>query len=180
MTIMFDAPRHDRTPRSGCVRGFPSARDSVSISPNMHEFHTQRRIEFADTDMAGIVHFARFFVFMETAEHEFQRTLGSTIHFEHEGEHIGWPRVATSCEFRSPARLGDVLDIHVRVVRKGNKSLTWGFRFSCEGRLVAEGQISCICCVLPTPYPQAGGKLRPIPIPDFLAEQIEEAPKGSA
>ena len=26
-----------------------------------HEYHTKRRIEFSDTDMAGIVHFARFF-----------------------------------------------------------------------------------------------------------------------
>lgn len=146
----------------------------------MYEFHTTRRIEFADTDMAGIVHFARFFIFMETAEHEFQRSLGSTVHFEHEGKHIGWPRVATSCEFRSPARLGDVLDIHVRVLRKGTKSLTYGFRFSCEGRLVAEGQISCICCVLSTPYPQEGAKLQPIAIPDFLAQQIDEAPKEPA
>ena len=143
----------------------------------MYEFHTQRRIEFADTDMAGIVHFSRFFVFMESAEHEFQRALGSNVHFEHEGRHIGWPRVATNCEFKSPARLGDVLDIHVRVLRKGRRALTYGFRFSCEGRLVAEGQISCICCALGTPYPKEGGKLEPVPIPDFLANQIEEAPK---
>jgi 4-hydroxybenzoyl-CoA thioesterase/acyl-CoA thioester hydrolase len=146
----------------------------------MYEFHTKRRIEFADTDMAGIVHFARFFVFMESAEHEFLRTLGSTVHFEHEGQHIGWPRVATSCEFRSPARLGDVLDIHLRVLRKGGRSLTWSFLLTCEGRLVAEGKITSICCVLPTPYPKSDGKLRPVPIPDFLADQIEEAPKESA
>jgi 4-hydroxybenzoyl-CoA thioesterase/acyl-CoA thioester hydrolase len=143
----------------------------------MYEFHTRRRVEFADTDMAGIVHFSRFFVFMESAEHEFQRTLGSTVHFEHEGRHIGWPRVATSCEFKSPARLGDVLDIHLRVLRKGRRALTYGFRFFCGDRLVAEGQISCICCALGTPYPKAGGKLEPVPIPAFLADQIEEAPK---
>ncbi|MEM9599354.1 MAG: acyl-CoA thioesterase, partial [Acidobacteriota bacterium] len=37
----------------------------------MHELQTRRRIEFADTDMARIVHFSRFFDFMEAAEHEF-------------------------------------------------------------------------------------------------------------
>ena len=37
-------------------------------------FHTTRRVEFADTDMAGIVHFASFFRFMESAEHDFLRT----------------------------------------------------------------------------------------------------------
>ena len=43
----------------------------------MYELHTTRRIEFADTDMAGLVHFARFFVFMETAEHAFLRAAGA-------------------------------------------------------------------------------------------------------
>ncbi len=138
----------------------------------MHTFQTTRRVEFADTDMAGIVHFARFFVFMETAEHEFQRSLGSTVHFDFEGQHIGWPRVEAQCQYRSPARLGDVLEITVRVIRKGSRALTYGVRFECEGRLVAEGRLSIICCAI-TP----GEKLRPVPIPAFLAEQIEEAPK---
>lgn len=142
----------------------------------MHSFHTQRRVEFADTDMAGIVHFSRFFVFMETAEHDFQRALGSSVHFEHEGQHIGWPRVSVSCDYRSPARLGDVLDIEVQVLRKGRRALTYGFRFSCGDRLVAEGKIICICCILGTPFPKEGGVLQPVPIPSFLADQIEEAP----
>jgi acyl-CoA thioester hydrolase len=42
------------------------------VSLMASEFHATRRIEFPDTDMAGIVHFSRFFVFMEAAEHEFQ------------------------------------------------------------------------------------------------------------
>ena len=49
------------------------------------EYRTRRRIEFVDTDMAGIVHFARFFVFMEAAEHEFLRSLGLSVHLEHDG-----------------------------------------------------------------------------------------------
>ena len=142
----------------------------------MHSYRTQRRVEFADTDMAGIVHFSRFFVFMETAEHEMLRTLGSAVHFEHEGRHIGWPRVDVGCQFRSPARLGDVLDIEVTIRRKGRRALTYGFRFSCEGREVAVGHISCICCALSTPFPRAGGRLEPVQIPDFIADQLEEAP----
>ncbi len=140
----------------------------------MYESHTQRRIEFADTDMAGIVHFARFFVFMETAEHELLEALGTPVHFSHEGRKFGWPRVAASCEYRSPARLGDVLDIHVTVRRKGTKAMTYGFRFSCDGRLVAEGQVSTICCMLDGD----DDKLQSVPIPAFLADRIEQAPAG--
>ena len=39
-------------------------------------FKTRRRVEFRDTDMAGIVHFSVFFAYMEQAEHELLRSLG--------------------------------------------------------------------------------------------------------
>ncbi len=139
----------------------------------MYELHTRRRIEFADTDMAGIVHFARFFVFMETAEHEFLEGLGTPVHFRHQGRDVGWPRLAAACEYKSPARLGDVLDIHLTVVRKGTRAMTYGARFTREGRLVAEGQISSIFCAL---HGDGDRKLQPIPIPAFLADKIEQAP----
>lgn len=137
----------------------------------MHEFLTTRRIEFVDTDMARIVHFARFFVFMEIAEHEWLRHLlgGRQVHFEHEGRELGWPRARASCDYRSPARLGDVLDLRVTVKRKGNKSITWAHHFSCDGRTIAVGEIITICC-----YVNDDG-LEAIPIPDFLADQLEES-----
>ena len=88
----------------------------------MPHFIHQREVDFADTDMGGIMHFARFVVFMETAEHEFLNALGTSVALVHDGQHVGWPRVAVSVEYRRPARFGDVLDIHVRVLRKGTKS----------------------------------------------------------
>ncbi len=146
----------------------------------MHTFHTERRIEFADTDMAGIVHFARFFIFMESAEHAFLASLGTPVHFEHEGRHVGWPRVAAACRYESPARLGDVLDIELRVKRKGRRAMTYGIVFSRGGRRVAAGEISSICCALASPMPTADDRLQPIPIPAFLADQIQEAPAKEA
>lgn len=134
------------------------------------EFKTQRRVEFADTDMAGIVHFSRYFVYCESAEHALLRhLLGSEAHFHHEGHEIGWPRARATCNFVSPARLGDVLDIRVLIRRKGKRSLTYGFEISCAGRRVAEAEITTICCVMNDP------PLRSVDIPDFLADQLEEA-----
>ena len=141
-----------------------------------HEYRTQRRIEFADTDMAGIVHFSRFFVFMESAEHEFLRSLGCDVHFEHQGRHLGWPRVAASCSYKSPVRFGELLDIRLAIRRKGRRALTYRATFTCAGRRIAEGEISCICCALSTPLPDPEAKLEPIPIPRFLADQIPAAP----
>ncbi len=135
------------------------------------EFHTSREVEFADTDMGNLMHFSRFFVFMETAEHQFLKSLGTTVHFEHEGRKIGWPRLEATCRYLSPARYGDDLEIHLRVRRKGRRAMTYDFTFQIGDRRVAEGRISSICCIL-----DGADGLEPIPIPDFLADQLEEAP----
>ncbi len=136
-----------------------------------YEYLTKRKIEFADTDLAGIVHFARFFVFMETAEHEFLNSLGTSVSTQLDGDKISWPRLATSCEYLSPAKFEDALDIHLLVVRKSSKSITCKFIFTKAGEPIASGQMTSVCCVC-----NPGERLRAIPIPDFIADKIEEAP----
>jgi YbgC/YbaW family acyl-CoA thioester hydrolase len=138
----------------------------------MYEFSTRRRIEFVDTDMGGIVHFSRYFVFMETAEHEFLEAIGTSVNLEWEGRRIGWPRVSVACEYKSPARFGEVLEIHLQVARKGKSSMTYEVRFSCGDREVARGRSTSVCCEL-----QPGREVRAIPIPAFIADRIEEAPQ---
>ena len=137
----------------------------------MHEFTTRRKIEFVDTDMGGIVHFSRFFVFMETAEHQFLEALGTSVSTEHEGRKIGWPRVAASCEYRNPARFGEELEIRVRVRRKGKTSMTYEFTFRRDGRVVAEGRMTSVCCVL-----DSAEEVRAIPIPSSIRDRIDEPP----
>jgi acyl-CoA thioester hydrolase len=134
----------------------------------VREFKTRRKIEFADTDLGGIVHFSRYMVFMETAEHEFLAALGTSVHTEIDGKTVGWPRVKVSCEYKSPARFGDTLDILVRVLRKGRSSMTFGIDFAVDGRDVAHGEATTVRCEL-------GPHLRPIPIPEHLAAQIQES-----
>ncbi len=135
----------------------------------MHsEFHTTRRIEFSDTDMAGIVHFSRFFVFMEAAEHAFLRSLETSVSAEWEGNKIGWPRLEATCTYLSPAVFEDVLDIHLKVIRKGTKSLTYRFDFFRGETAIASGKLSTVCCIC-----NPGEKIRSIPIPDFIADQIQ-------
>ncbi len=136
----------------------------------MREFKTKRKVEFVDTDMEGIVHFARYLVYMETAEHEFLEALGVSVSMEHEGRKIGWPRVSVSCDYKAPARFGDVLDIHMRVLEKGTSSMTYAFDFLNDGREIAKGRVTSVCCALDD------GKIRPIPIPAIIADQIEVSP----
>ena len=131
------------------------------------EYRTKRKIEFVDTDMAGIVHFSRFFVFMETAEHEFLRSLGTSVATEWDGDKIGWPRLTASCQYLHPLRFEDEVDIHLWVSKKGTKSLTYQFHFTHQGAEIARGEITVVCCIV-----NPREKIRAIPIPDFIANQI--------
>jgi len=140
----------------------------------MYELRTQRRVEFADTDMVGIVHFARFFIFMETAEHEFLSSLGTPVLFKDGGRSIGWPRVSVTCDYLAPARFGDVLDIHLQVIRKGRSSLTYRLDIARQGQPIARGRVTTVCCLLDDP-----GGVKAIPIPGFLADRIDEAPAAA-
>lgn len=134
----------------------------------MHtKYRTKRKIEYVDTDMAGIVHFSRFFVFMETAEHEFLRSIGTSVATEWNGDKIGWPRRAASCEYLNPLKFEDEVDIHLWVSKIGTKSLTYQFHFTHEGKDIARGQLTTVCCIT-----NPGEKLRAIPIPDFITSQI--------
>ena len=131
------------------------------------EFRTTRRVEFADADMGGIVHFARYLVFMETAEHEFLRSLGSDAFATREGRTVGWPRVEVSCQYLSPAHYGDVLEIHLCIARKGTSSLTYAITISTDDRLVARGRMSSVCCIM-----SGGEGLESIPMPEALARRL--------
>jgi YbgC/YbaW family acyl-CoA thioester hydrolase len=137
----------------------------------MYEFRARRRIEFSDTDMAGICHFARFFIFMETAEHEFLASLGTPVSAVEDGHRTGWPRVAASCDYLAPARFGDVLDLHVKVARKGRTSISWEHEISRQGTPIARGRITTVHCRF-----GLDGAAQPIPIPPELAEKLEETP----
>jgi YbgC/YbaW family acyl-CoA thioester hydrolase len=132
-------------------------------------FRTTRRIEFADTDMAGIVHFSNFFRFMEAAEVELLRARGLSVKLTWEGRPLGFPRVSASCDFVSPARFGDLLDVAVTIHRIGKKSVTYAFEFSLEGRLVARGQVTSCCCLVGPDH-----RLEGIEIPATLRQKLEE------
>jgi 4-hydroxybenzoyl-CoA thioesterase/acyl-CoA thioester hydrolase len=132
-------------------------------------FRTQRRVEFSDTDMAGIIHFSAFFRFMEAAEHEFLRSRGLSVVLEWEGERIGFPRVSATCDFIAPVRFEDVLDVTVRIDRMGTKSITYAIEFFHQGTLAARGSITCVCCLVPG---KSGG-LTSIPIPAGLRARLD-------
>ena len=140
-----------------------------------HEFKATRRVEFSDTDMAGIVHFSAFFRYFETVEHAFIRSLGFSVVLPGVEPPMGFPRVHAACDYRRPLRFEDLVELHLLVAEKSRRKLTYQIRFR---RLepgpveeVAVGRLVVVCV-----QKTAEGGMRAVDIPEALSCQIEVAP----
>ena len=139
-------------------------------------FSTTRRVEFRDTDAAGIVHFSAFFPMMESAEHEMLRSLGISVlprsSTDPDYPAVTWPRVAASCRYVSAARFEDMLSISVRVAKIGSSSVQYEVRFARGDSLIAEGSMTAVCCKLiqesSSGGQEPGVRLEKVPIPDSI------------
>jgi acyl-CoA thioester hydrolase len=140
-----------------------------------YEFKIVRRVEFSDTDMAGIMHFSNFFRFMETAEHGFFRSLGLSIVIDKVKPPVGWPRVHARCDFKSPLRFEDEVQIHLLVSAKKSKALSYLFKFRKlnpkPAAEVARGSLTVVCV-----RRAADGGMTACTIPAMIADKIQAAP----
>ena len=141
-----------------------------------HEFKLIRRVEFAETDLAGIVHFSAFFRWMESTEHAFYRSLGFSAHGRQEGHDIGWPRVHAECDYMAPLKFEDEVEIQLLVREKKQKSMKLEFNFYNQSTSppvkAARGSLTVVCVDLT----QNAGKMSAIQIPSFIADKIEVTP----
>lgn len=135
------------------------------------------RVQFADTDMAGIVHFSNFFRYMERVEHDFFRALGMSIwdgHNEVSAEdRVGWPRVHASCDYKAPLHFEEVFTMELLVEEVRRKTLRYLVRFwKKDGTLSAEGRIIAAC----VQRDEATGRMKAVDIPARIRDKIEPAP----
>lgn len=141
-----------------------------------YHYLAKHRVEFYETDLAGIVHFANFYRFMEQAEHEFFRSLGLEIHGQRQdGTVYGWPRVSGTCSFNAPAYYGDEIEIGMTITRLTRRSLTVEYEFRHEGELLAKGELKTAYCVFPP-----GAKLESAEMPDPSFILLNKFLTGSA
>ena len=150
------------------------------MSPSMsnampYEFKAIRRVEFAETDMAGIMHFSNFFRFMETAEHAFFRSLGYSVVLSRSGLQLCLPRVHASCDYRSPLFFEDEVLVRLLVEKKSSRSLAYQFRFSRVNESLenARGRLVVACA-----EKQQDGSLKAVALPGDIASKIQQAPQA--
>lgn len=112
-------------------------------------FTLRRQVQFAETDMAGVMHFSNYFRLMEEVEHAWWRSLGLSVFMADETRpKLSWPRVSVSCEYAASARFEDALELQHRVTRVGEKSVEQEVAFFREGKKIALGRMTTVCCAM--------------------------------
>ncbi|MDA1180228.1 MAG: thioesterase family protein, partial [Planctomycetota bacterium] len=127
----------------------------------VQQFKVRRRVAFHETDAAGIVHFATYFIWMEQAEHALLHHLGIGVFMELDGERVSWPRVSAQCDFQNPLHFEDEFEVLVQVTHLGKSSVRFRFDFSRGCDPIATGSTTAVCCRL-LPRPAS------VPIPPHL------------
>lgn len=137
------------------------------------EFRCLHRVQFSDTDMAGIMHFANFFRYMEETEHAFFRSIGLSVHMEDSGSLISWPRVHAECDYKAPLRFEDEFEVRLVVREKRDKALVFDFQFLKPNSEVefARGSVTAVCVTVN----REAGTMRAVSIPPAISQQIEAA-----
>lgn len=130
-------------------------------------FQRTRRVEFADNDQAGFVHFTNYLKYMEETEYAFLRSVGLNVVMRDEKGMLGFPRLAASCRYLKPARHDDDLEISLAVKANDGKSLTYAFRISRSGEEIAHGELQSACCRFPME-----GDPYAIPLPENVLQRI--------
>jgi 4-hydroxybenzoyl-CoA thioesterase/acyl-CoA thioester hydrolase len=135
------------------------------------EYRLRRRVQFHETDAAGIVHFSRYILYMEEAEHALWREAGLSI--APRDSLIGWPRTAVSFEYHRALHFEEEVDVHLRIVEIGERTI----RYACELRRgderVATGSMTIVCVTK-----KPGDRMRSVPIPADVAARLAVAPEA--
>lgn len=110
-----------------------------------------RRIEWMDTDAAGIWHYSTAIRFVEAAETELHRQLGIM------GLTFGFtPRAHVEFDFHRTVRFDDLIDITLSVSDVGTTSVTYDVTMTCHEQPVATGKVVTVLIDddgKPTPLP---------------------------
>ena len=128
----------------------------------------KRRVEFAETDMAGQVHFSVFFRYMEEAEHAIWRAAGMRIAAE--GREYQWPRISAHCDFKSRLRVDDEFEVRTEMAKVTNRTIQWAHTLMRGDTLIAQGTVTAVCV-----KPQPDGTFKAFPMPADIVNRLRAA-----
>ena len=129
----------------------------------MKAVETRIRVTYADTDQMGMVYYANYLTYFERGRTEWMRESGMPYR-ELEGKGLYFPVMECRCSYLAPAKYDDLLDIITTVAEVGPASVTFAYKISCEGKLLAEGT---------TKHPLVNDKMKPVRMPAETREILK-------
>jgi len=123
----------------------------------MKPYVAEVKVRFGDIDRAGVVYYPRFFHYFHVAFEEFfADRVGVPYHVLIDEKRIGFPAVRVECDYETPLRFGDVLEVGISVIRIGNSSVTFRYRVRnrTRRRSVADAQVTVACVDMDTFRPR--------------------------
>ncbi|NOL48819.1 tol-pal system-associated acyl-CoA thioesterase [Pelistega europaea] len=124
------------------------------------EFTLPIRVYYEDTDAGGVVFYANYLKFFERARTEWLRRLGFHQSELAEKLRVIFVVVGTQVQYKSPARLDDLLTIKTRIAKIGNASIDFEQICERDGKLLVHSHFQ-ICCV-------SLDSFKACPIPDSI------------
>lgn len=128
----------------------------------MEPFVYRFTVRFGECDPAGVVYYPRYFDwFHRTMEAWFGEGLGYPYH--QVLEELGFPSVHAEADYKAPCRMGEQVDVQLRVGRLGRASVTLELAVvGPDGRQRATGRV-VIVVIKMEPGGDQHFKLRPLP-----------------
>lgn len=127
------------------------------------------RVYYEDTDAGGVMYYANYLKFFERGRTEWLRLLGVNQSELSATEHRLFVVKKVEIQYRKPARLDDLLEIHSKITRTGGASITFDQVAMRNKELLCESTTQ-VCCV-------DTNTLRPAPITEELRTLLEKAQK---
>jgi len=129
----------------------------------------RRRVEFAETDAAGMVHFSMFFRYMEESEHAFWRAAGLNIW--ESGENLSWPRISATFDFKAPLKFQDEFEVHTEMGAVTRSTIQWNHTVKRGDVIAGAGSVTAVCV-----KKNADGSMKSAEIPGELISRLRRAP----
>ena len=124
-------------------------------------------MQFAETDLAGMVHFATFFRYMEEAEHALWRAAGMSI--DSVNSSYKWPRVAAAFDFKRPLRFEDEFEVLVGIAAVTSRTIQYNHTIRRGETTVGIGTVTAACVQI-----GADHILKSVEIPPDILTRLRE------
>jgi acyl-CoA thioester hydrolase len=128
----------------------------------------KRRVEFAETDAAGMVHFSVFFRYMEEAEHAVWRAAGMDIYANHEER--SWPRIAAAFDFKAPLRFQDEFEVRTEIGAVSRSTIKWAHTIVRGNVVIGTGSVTAVYVAK-----KPDGTMKSTEIPPQIVSRLRDA-----